>query len=86
MFRRKPSLLKMFNSTAGGHSRDVNIYATTTEGTELEIFKLLSLSKHRYFLACSLSGNVRVQVVTVGVVGGSDLIKISEQLGNSGLL
>jgi len=25
-----------------------------------------------------------VQVVTVGVVGGSDLVKISEQLGKSG--
>lgn len=25
-----------------------------------------------------------MQVVTVGVVGGSDLIKISEQLGNTG--
>lgn len=26
------------------------------------------------------------QVVTVGVVGGSDLVKISEQLGKSGLI
>lgn len=26
-----------------------------------------------------------LQVVTVGVVGGSDLVKISEQLGNTGL-
>ena len=28
--------------------------------------------------------DVWVQVVTVGVVGGSDLIKISEQLGSTG--
>jgi len=27
---------------------------------------------------------VWVQVVTVGVVGGSDLVKISEQLGDTG--
>lgn len=30
-----------------------------------------------YLLAC-------VQVVTIGVVGGSDLVKISEQLGKTG--
>ena len=29
--------------------------------------------------------NLLLQVVTVGVVGGSDLVKISEQLGKSGL-
>lgn len=28
----------------------------------------------------------QLQVVTVGVVGGSDLVKISEQLGSSGLI
>lgn len=27
---------------------------------------------------------ISLQVVTIGVVGGSDLVKISEQLGSSG--
>lgn len=28
---------------------------------------------------------ISLQVVTIGVVGGSDFVKISEQLGSSGL-
>ena len=37
--------------------------------------------------AISMNGNIRmlIQVIAVGVVGGSDLSKISEQLGKSGI-
>ncbi len=88
----KLSLMQRFSTQMlGGHSKDVRIHAGTTKGNCLAIRRgFMGL----YFFVFSFTNTQKpfdkryfwLQVVTVGVVGGSDLSKISEQLGKTGLL
>ncbi|XP_049366138.1 phosphomannomutase-like isoform X1 [Solanum verrucosum] len=55
------------------------------DSSAILLFPSLSFPHILFFLSRILCLNnfVNLQVVTVGVVGGSDLVKISEQLGNT---
>ena len=78
-----------------GNSRDVTVHAELTEGTKCEfsfskLYIYIFLMVLGFFSTCPTRhrefSDTIVQVVTVGVVGGSDLSKISEQLGKTGIL
>jgi len=83
----------------GSYSRDVEVHARPTQGMWFGIFfvTLHAFSLLMPFFSimqkpvpkvvcfcCWILHCFVAQVVTVGVVGGSDLVKISEQLGQTG--
>lgn len=86
----------------GGHLENVTIYEGTWKGMKFlypsqfaEIILndlFVSFSKFKILLLNDIVSHILTtvilywQVVKIGVVGGSDLVKISEQLGQTGQL